>query len=360
MAKTKLLVVARRFWPICDDSSQRLLHWCASLVRAGVDVHVLTARWHASWPEYSLCRDVPVSRLLPGPNSNWNETHFQKNVVQWIGGRTQNFDCLYVDRSDGLLSTILQRASPWELPVYSRFSTNDSGVGLSNSQRVSLVAMADACRPCAKVVCPTIGSHRWLIGHGISESKIVRIEDPAWFSIDRSEESRSAASHALFETCSDFVIPGRTSILLHVGVSESKPLRNVIQSLCEFLDQGALLRAWIVGCGIPPQTLYDLTKSRGWHREILLFDPFDDLQELMRVADLAIVSNPKETLQFTVPTLAHAGVQSLVAGIQSISTVRWNCRRIRREAPWVDDRSRTLGRFREFTQAACATRPFER
>jgi glycosyltransferase involved in cell wall biosynthesis len=70
---------------------------------------------------------------------------------------------------------------------------------------------------------------------------------------------------------------------------------------------------WVIGSGIPLNALYDLIKSRGWHREILLFDGFDDLQELIRVADLAIASNSKETLQYSLQMLAHAGVPMIVA-----------------------------------------------
>ena len=87
---------------------------------------------------------------------------------------------------------------------------------------------------------------------------------------------------------SDFLIPGRTDLLVHLGVSEAIPLRKAIQAVCDLLDAGASLRMWVIGSGLDLSALYDLIKSRGWHREILLFDGFDDLQELIRVTDCTL------------------------------------------------------------------------
>ena len=316
MSGPKVLVIARRFWPFTDDVCQRLLHQCSALTRAGAKLTILTARWHSSWPTYSLCREVPVHRLLPAPNSNWNESHFQKNVVPWIGRNAKDFDCIYVDRADSLISFLQNKGAKWNLPIVARFSPEDAGYGLSTGQKSSQIAMADSCRRCARVVCATPNAHRIAVSQGICESQIVRIGDIAWESVARSAELRTMASNALFEASSDFLIPARTDLLLHLGISETIPLRNLIQTVCDLLDTGVSLRMWVVGSGVEPNGLYDLTKSRGWHREILLFDGFDDLQELIRVADCCIVSNPKETIQYTMPLLASAGLPMIIADIQ--------------------------------------------
>ncbi len=313
MSGPKVLVIARRFWPFTDDSCLRLMHQCTALTRAGAKLTLLTARWHASWPAYSLCREVPVHRLLPAPNTNWNESHFQKNVVHWISKSAKDYDCIYVDRADSLISCLQSKGGKWDLPIIARFAPDDAGFGLSTGQKISQIAMADTCRRCARVVCPTPSSHRFIVSQGISESQIVRIADIAWEPVMRSAELRTMASNALFETSSDFLIPGRTDLLLHLGLSETISLRKAIQVVCDLLDTGVSLRMWVVGSGVEQSGLFDLIKSRGWHREILLFDGFDDLQELIRVADCCIVSNPKEAIQYTFPLLASAGLPMIIA-----------------------------------------------
>ena len=316
MPGLRILVVARRFWPFTDDSCQRLLHFCAALTRAGCSVTVLTARWHSNWPPFSLCREVPIQRLLPAPITNWNESHFQKNVAQWIAKHGSDFDCIYVDRPDGLLSALQGKSSRWNLPIFARFPPEDSGHGLSTNQKMSPAVMADHCRRCFRVVCTTPNAHRILISQGISESQIVRISDVAWDPVSRTEVLRTMASNALFDMSSDFLIPGRTDLIVHHGIAEESPLRKAIQAVCDLLDSGVALRMWIIGAGLDPSVLYDLIKSRGWHREILIFDGFDDMQELIRVADCCIASNPTETIQFTLPMMAIAGVPMIIADHQ--------------------------------------------
>jgi len=254
--------------------------------------------------------------LLPAPNTNWNESHFQKNVVQWVSNKATDFDCIYVDRPDGLLSALQSKSTKWHLPLLVRFSPDDAAFGLSPGQKLSQVAMADLCRRCFRVVSPTSNAHRTLVSQGISESQIVRIGDIAWDPVTRTEELRTVASNALFDMSSDFLIPGRTDLLIHLGLAEAIPLRKAIQAVCDLLDAGVLLRMWVIGAGLDPSALYDLTKSRGWHREILIFDGFDDLQELIRVADCCIASNPKEAIQFTLPMMATAGVPMIIADHQ--------------------------------------------
>ena len=313
MQGPRVLCVSRRFWPFTDDSCQRLLYHCAALTRASASVTVLTARWHSHWPATSLCREVLVHRILPAPNTNWNESHYQKNILQWISKSTKDFDCIYVDRADGLLSVLQSKCAKWNIPIVARFSPEDVGFGLSSGQRLSQMAMADACRRCTRVVCPTPNAHRIIVSQGISESHIVRIGDIAWEPVARSDELRTTAANSLFAASSDFLIPSRTDLLLHLGLSESAPLLKAIQTICDLLDAGAMIRMWIVGSGVEPNSLYDVIKSRGWHREILLFDGFDDVQELIRVADCCIASNPKESIQYTLPMMTLAGVPMIIA-----------------------------------------------
>jgi glycosyltransferase involved in cell wall biosynthesis len=316
MQRPRVLFVTRRFWPFSDDACHRLLHQTELMRRAGVESTVLTARWHTSWPEFSLCREVPIHRLLPAPYNNWNESHFQRNVIHWLTKHHASFDCIYVDRADGLLAAIVAKTGKWAKPVLTRFAPDDSGFGLANSQKLDAPSMVDCCRRCFRIVCSTPFAHRLLISQGINENQIVRIPDCDWDQSsgisNLSHEQASAAGRALFGMSSDFVVPGRSSIVIHLGLSEAKRLKVVLKSVCDLLDAGALIRMWIIGCGVPPSILYDLVKSRGWHREILIFDGFDDLQELVQVADLAIVSNPGETLQYSLPLLAQAAVPTII------------------------------------------------
>ncbi len=309
----RILVVSRKFWPLVDEGCHRLLGWSHALQRRGHSIQVLTARWHASWPSQSNLRGIPIDRLLPVPSSNWNEGHFQKNVVQWISNHLDLFDVIYVDRCDGLLTAIQSKAARWSKPVVTRFTVEVQKSGLAKNQWFAPISAADACRRSTRVVTSTVFAQRLLVSHGIDARRIVRIGDVAWSSFSRKQENRQAASSALFEVSSDFVVPGRTDLILHFGEADAKTLLQTVLCVCDFLDAGASLRMWIVGSETSVDAIYPTIKSRGWHREIMLFDGFDDVEDLIAMADLAVVSNPDAALQFSVPTFANSELPLMMA-----------------------------------------------
>ncbi len=310
---TRVLVVTWRFWPISDDASMRLLHHFSSLQEQGMEVTILTARWQSSWPEFALCRNVPIHRLLPPPTSNWNETHFQRNVVAWIQQSIDQFDVIYVDHADGLLSAIVARASKWKKPVVGRFALEDTELSYRGNHLLQANVAAEACRRCTHILTPAMSATRGLVAQGIPAQRIQCIPDVAWESVPRSRERRRAAAIALMEANGDLAIPNRTSILLHHGRASVASMRPLVEGTCDLLDGGAMLRLWIVGSSPRPEELYQMVRARGWHREILLFESFDDIQELIAAADLAVVSNPAESLQYTLPHCVEAGLTTLLA-----------------------------------------------
>lgn len=297
-----------------DDSSHRLLQMIDTFRTLGIDVHVLTARWHSSWPERATLRGAHVTRLLPPPRTNWNEGHFQRQVLTWLGQNSESYDAIYVDRSDGLASAIGAKGTKWRKPVLVRFAIDNDTRGIAKGQMFGLAAAADACRRCDRVIAPNAAAHRILISEGIDPERIHRIPDWAVGNVDRTREARSAAAAALFQVSSDFVIPRQTDLIIHYGFTETRELMIVASALCDFLDRGASVRMWIVGCGSSQEEVLDAVRDRGWHREILLFDGFDDLEEIASVADLGIVSNPAIASQYSALFFADAGIPLLVAG----------------------------------------------
>jgi hypothetical protein len=308
----RLLVVARRFWPLSEDSCQRLLQWTSSLHQISVEPTVLTARWHQDWTDQFRIRNVPVFRILPSPHTNWNETHFQRNLVQWVQSRLEEFDAIYVDRADSLLQVLLSKQGRWPIPIIARFAPDEFLAEGAPNIRLQPSAKVEAIRRCRWIVTPLPSSHRLLIASGIHESQVHRIGFSSFARIQRSPERKKAASESLAKLSGDFVVPNNTPLMVHLGNTSWNELRNVLLAVCDLLDAGASVRMWIIDSGISNDTIYDFLKDRGWHREILIFDCFDDLEEILHVADLAWVTSPGESLQFTLPLIIAAELPVLV------------------------------------------------
>jgi hypothetical protein len=308
----RLLVVARRFWPFSEDSCQRLLHWTSSLHQISVVPTVLTARWHQDWTDLFRIRNVPVHRLLPSPHTNWNETHFQRNLIQWIQSRLKEFDAIYVDRADSLVQVMLTKQARWPIPIIARFAPDEFLAQCAPNIRLQPAAKVDAIRRCRWIVTPMPSSHRTLIASGINETHIHRIGFSSATRIQKSPERKKAACVSLAKLSGDFVIPDNSPLMVHLGNTSWNELRHVLLAVCDLLDAGAAVRMWIIDSGIANDTIYDFLKDRGWHREILIFDSFDDFEEILHVADLAWVTSPAESLQFTLPLIIAAGIPVLV------------------------------------------------
>lgn len=309
----RILVVTRRFWPHVDDACHRLLWLCDALRKSGASVTILTARWHATWPEFAVCREIPIHRLLPAPCSNWNEGYFQKNVVAWLTQHSREYDIVYVDRADGLLTAVSNKANRIHKPVVARFANDTFGYAMARSQMIPFSAAADTCRRCARVITPVASLHRLLVTQGIETGRISRIEDSIGLSISRDDGNRGATASALFEVSSDFVVPPNTTMAVQLGACEQKPLEKVLAAVCDQLDLGKSIRLWVVGSELPYEPLYDFVRDRGWHREILFFDGFDEMADLYAVADLAICCNPVVAAQYSLLHAIQAGVPVIAA-----------------------------------------------
>lgn len=318
---SRLVIVTRRFWPMTDDGSHRLFQLIDGLRSCGIEPQVLTARWHPSWPERATLRGARVTRILPSPRTNWNEGQFQRQVIAWLSQKTEQYDAIYVDRADGLMAAISAKSAKWQKPLIARFLLDGDNHALAKGQSMTAASAADACRRADRVIAPTANAHRILVGEGIDPQRIERIPDWVDLKAQRTKEARAAAAAALFQVSSDFVIPGRTDLIVHYGAAQTAELMNVATAVCDLLDQGASVRFWILGSGHHHPEILDAVKDRGWHREILLFDGFDDLEEIADVADLAIVSNPAVAFQYSAQLFLNSDIP-LIA-LQGPETKSW-------------------------------------
>jgi hypothetical protein len=253
-----------------------------------------------------------VHRILPAPNSNWNESYLQKNTVQWLNVHANEFDAIYLDRVDALSQILVSKCASWDLPIIGRFSLNESSIGNAPAARLSPQVAAEVCKKCNVVTVTNASDHRYLISQGVSDSQIVRVEDPPAAWIHRTVESRVNSRRSLVTLSSDFVVPDRTAVIAHIGATDWSSLREALDSICDLLDAGGLLRVWIVNPNISYSVIHEYLKDRGWHREVLIFDGFDDLEELAKASDLLWASSPSESVQFTLPLFLAASVPVIV------------------------------------------------
>ncbi|NQT14745.1 MAG: hypothetical protein HQ582_18465, partial [Planctomycetes bacterium] len=62
LSPLRLVLVARRFWPLMGRAGKAMAYLAAELASRNVEVTVLTARWNPQWPARIVCGGVPVVR----------------------------------------------------------------------------------------------------------------------------------------------------------------------------------------------------------------------------------------------------------------------------------------------------------
>lgn len=287
------------------------MYWLDCLQAEGIKSTVLTCRWHPSWPDDFELRGVRVCRLQPPANTNWNESYFQRNVLSWLQANVSDVGWIYADRIDSLASVLLSKSNRLEKPILLRAGAFDSGVGLAPSARCPLPMQIDIARQAETVIVPSASMNKSMLQHGVPANRLVFIDELVPPPISRSPEQQKISFHALAKINSDFVHPDQTPLIVHVGHCQFGSLKETLQAICDLLDTGAMLRMWIVNPGLPYDRIYEFLKDRGWHREILMFDSFDDIEPLLSVASLVWFSNPEEALQYTMPATISSGIPFL-------------------------------------------------
>jgi hypothetical protein len=312
----RIQVVARSYWPLADESSQRLMHTLDAWKSIGIAPSVLTTRWHSSWPDRARLRRVDVQRLLPPPSSSWNESHFQRNVTKWLIKNADSFDAIYVDAADHLLSAIVAKASAIGKPILCRFSRDLHGPSIPKSFGAYLpssVSIRDSLHKCQGVIADHRRGYEALLDLGLSKERSLWIPDAVFEPVCRTEIERKTACRALFDVSGDLAIPTQTHLLVHFGQASMEQLEVVLQAVCALLDRGILLRMWLINPGPDTPKIYQWLRHQGWHREILIFDGFDVLEDLVCIADLVIASNPACSLQYSTRLVFESQVPMIVA-----------------------------------------------
>jgi glycosyltransferase involved in cell wall biosynthesis len=302
MRLPRVLVVARRFWPSVDDDSTALLHWCGTLARRGCRVSVVTPRWHSSWPATSDCREVRIDRILPAPTSNWYTSHYVRNMGKWIGQHRDNWDCIYVDEPQPELFQICNPRVIGDIPIVGR-------VGFKAQDETNDVSVAvDAARRLDAVVVPDVDTERRLIAAGVQRNRLIRIPDICYHPVRLLNDGKTRARSSLVNLSSDFFIPVGAKVVVCLGeISQAAGCHTLTKVAMRMLEEDANLKFWLCGIDRQARQIYTELRDHAWHREIVIFGAFDDVEELLTAADLVVVPNFHSRMRFLFPFIVASG-----------------------------------------------------
>jgi L-malate glycosyltransferase len=309
----RVLIVSRRFWPNCSDATQRLISWASSMVSCCASVSVLSARWHSSWSERIDVREMAVHRIELAPFNPLRSARYSRAIVEWVTKHCDEFDLIYCDAAELEAQAILSQVkNPLRPPVVVRFDPLELAMG-SDARWLPSSVTLDACRRANFVIAPRADALQRLKAAGILDNKIFRIADTP-SPISRTDTVRAAARNALADINHDLFVRSTDRLVVCAGELTRKwGIDLLIRAIGPLVQENRGLRVWLLGDG-PERTLfYDQLRYNGWHNLIAMPGAFEDLDEILRVADLCVVPARGQGLGWLVPKCVASLIPVLAA-----------------------------------------------
>lgn len=307
----RVLIVTRRFWPTCSDGTQRLMGWARSLQGRGARLSILTARWHSSWSARLDFREMPVHRLEYAPTNPMRAARYGRGLADWVSQHCASFDVIYCDAADLEAQIILTQVPGLKRPpVVIRFDPLELSEG-SDLRWQPGARTLDACRRASIVVAPRADALQRLRAIGIQDTKIERIPDMS-IPISRSDMVRVAARNALADINHDLFVRSTDRVVVcPLELTRKSGVELLIRAIGPLVQDSRGLRVWLLGDSSERSRFYDQLRYNGWHNLIAMPGAFEDLDEILRVADLCIIPARGHGLGWLIPKCAASSVPFL-------------------------------------------------
>lgn len=317
----RVLVVTRRFWPSSSDSTQRLMSWTDSLQARGARITILTARWHSSWSTRIDFREMPVHRLEYAPTNPMRAARYARGLADWVSKNCANFDLIYCDSADLEAQIILTQVPGLHRPpVIVRFDPLELADGSDPRWQPSSRTL-DAVRRAALIVAPRTDAYQRLRSIGILESKIERVPDVN-SPVSRTDMVRAAARNALADINHDLFVRAIDRVVVcPLELTRKAGVELLIRAIGPLVQEHRALRVWLLGDSAERSRFYDQMRYNGWHNLIAMPGAFEDMDEVLRAADLCIAPARGHGLSWLIPKCASSSIPFLTPDSPELRSV---------------------------------------
>jgi len=299
----RLLIVSPRYWPLVGDQERAHANLVEQLCRRGVATTVLTAKWHASWPDLVLHRQAWVVRLSHAPRGGWATFRYLRELTRWISEHRPDFDVVYVMNLRQEAYAVLSALPPPGPAVVLQAQRAGWTGDCAWQERARFgKRVRKHCREAAAIVATCEASAQELRSAGYSQ--VTLIPSGAAEAPPRSASDRFRARAALAEVNCDLFVAEYTPVAVCVEqFDERRGLADLIRAWVPIAARWPATRLWLIGDGPLREALYEQIVDLGLQHHIQMPGSFDDLRELLLAGDVYVSASPD--FGFT-PTLAEA------------------------------------------------------
>jgi glycosyltransferase involved in cell wall biosynthesis len=280
-------MVAQRFWPRVGSMETRAAQLAYGLADLGVEVTIVTARWHTSWPAEIYYHGIPVVRLDPPPGGLWSKWRWSYALTRWIRKHVDQFDLacvwgLMCEARDTIHAVGSQRPvvlvperTGWHGDCFRQ-------VHISNGRGIK-----GACLRATAFVANSPAARRELEAAGYPRERIFDVPSGVPRSPSRTFETQAEARSLLAEANPALQLALHAPLV--VSTSRLEPHRSwepLLAAWSIVARQKIAARLWLAGEPLAP--VAQRIEALGLCGRVSLIGMFDDLQCLLDSADVHV------------------------------------------------------------------------
>lgn len=309
----RLLVVARRYWPLVGGAVTALSSLVHALQQEGARATVVTAQWDRNWPYVIEHRGARVVRLPYSAERPWAEWRYGTRLAHYVRRNAREFDLALVASLRYDAASVLSSLVGSRVPVI----LTSLGDSLSGELRwqVETRPGRHVRRQCLSATAYIAGNHS--LGDafrqcGYPSNRIHIIPPGVAIPPPRTEKRRVAARRMLGAIHTDLDLDDEAPLAVYVGRLEAdRGLLDLVQAWEEVAAWRPQARLWLVGDGPQLPELNATLASRGLLPYVRLPGAFDSIGEVLDAADAFVSPSLRENASVALLEAMAAGLPVL-------------------------------------------------
>ena len=287
---TRVALVARRFWPLSGTLDAGSLRLALALQARDAAVSVVSARWHATWPERFVFRGIPVHRLQLAGTRGLSSYRYEKALRKWLRQRASELDvvCVAGLGRDAVAVTDALRGTSVAVIV----RIDSSGPVGEGSGRVATRYGRLLRRKCAFAdgfVATSDSIREGLVLAGYDGQRVHRIDD-GWAGCVESESIAGSMARQVFaDVNASLALPaGAPMAVVFSELRKAAGLEELIRAWEGVVRCLPSARLWLIGNGAGRRNLENLVARLDLGDRVLLPGSFDAIDDLIQAANVLI------------------------------------------------------------------------
>lgn len=315
MTALRLLFVTRRFRPLTGGLENLSIRLLGEWVRRGHKATVVTPRWHADWPEETDYSGVRVCRIEPPGGGCWGEARYARRLAAACRAVRLQTDVAVVS---GILTdavTLLgerRRGGPVVALQPERPGVSGD-CNLQIEQRGGR-RIKQACFGADAFLALTPLLQRELTAAGYARARIhpVTLGIPQRSATDLSQ--RQEARRNLASVDPALALEPLQPLVVYVGrLRLGKGLETLLAAWRRIAESGRRVMLWLVGEGPDAGYLREKAIELGLASCVRLTGAFDDVEDALRAADIAVCPALEDGIGLGVLEAASFGLPIVAA-----------------------------------------------